>query len=164
MDELVRTTPSLYSMYEKSFNDICSSRKTDADHCRRVLFSAALAYRPLLETELVAIIDLPPEVDLTILIDKVLYLYLELDVDESRSVSMVRFVHVFAREFILGKLGANDHSMLMKDCLDVLANAFDCKHYKQQRANPVDKSKPYGLCGDRVDQTPLCNDQPRCRN
>ncbi|KAI0010759.1 hypothetical protein F4779DRAFT_616195 [Xylariaceae sp. FL0662B] len=84
----------------------------------RILSVAAVAYRPLLVSELVAIVDLPIERDPVIMVNKMLFPFLTI------SNGRVYFRHQSARDFIRQRMTKQEllteHSAVTKRCLDIL--------------------------------------------
>ncbi len=69
--ETIRDTPSgLSELYGRIMNKIEKGLKRDPQHCKTVLATAVLAYRPLTLLELATVADLPPNIDVKILIRK----------------------------------------------------------------------------------------------
>ncbi|KAJ8131448.1 hypothetical protein O1611_g2176 [Lasiodiplodia mahajangana] len=133
--ELGSRTPSIDSIYDKSRKDIDKFREKGRGYYTDALSVAALAYRPLLGTELAAIIDLPQEVDLSILVNRMLMPFLEFYEDEGQRI---RFAHSSARDFIRQGFGdqgfAEKLSELTKQCLKALLRSFG----RACSAHPVD--------------------------
>ncbi|KUI57402.1 hypothetical protein VP1G_04741 [Cytospora mali] len=97
----------------------------------------ATAYRPLLVSELVAIIELPPETDPTIIASTQLPIFLDI------CEGTVHFKHNSAREFIrrdIGKQGLqSEHSRIAQRCLKLVLERLNRSHVPpNKQRDPVD--------------------------
>lgn len=131
-DELKARAPNIFSLYNRRKADIGKLRERDRAYCAKILSAAAVAYRPLLASELNSIIDLPQEVDLAILVNQFLPLFLRLYEDEVLGEQRLRFVHLSAKDFILQDLESQPvskpHLDMAENCLKILLKSFGCRH------------------------------------
>ncbi|KAI0517612.1 hypothetical protein F5B22DRAFT_111272 [Xylaria bambusicola] len=91
----------------------------DQDYCNRILAAVAVAYRPLLVSELVDIIELPRTVDPVMLVHNMLSSFLTI------SQETLHFRHSSGKDFIRDKMKESNllkqqHSTMTKGCLNVL--------------------------------------------
>ncbi|KAI1822993.1 WD40-repeat-containing domain protein [Xylaria intraflava] len=144
IDNLKANTPDISSLYKSNLTRIENLRDHDRTYCIDALSAAAVAYRPLMSTELSAIINLPSEVDLGILTERMLTPFLELYEDKMFKGQGVRFVHPSARDFIRRELVGTkltmEHSKMANKCLDILLKEFKC----------TIKTPPDEESGDRI--------------
>ncbi|KAI0423859.1 WD40-repeat-containing domain protein [Xylaria sp. FL1042] len=142
LHELAPTVPSLYSLSRAAIdgsmtpNDttntsvaklnatLDSLKRPDQDYCNRILAAAAVAYRPLLVSELIDIIELPRAVDPAMLVHNMLSPFLTI------RQKALHFRHSSARDFIReqmdkSKLLEQQHSTMTKGCLKVLLKNLD---------------------------------------
>ncbi|GAP90248.1 putative WD-40 repeat protein [Rosellinia necatrix] len=146
VNKLLREAPSIKALYEKTFEDINRLEEDDVRYCHHILAAVAMAYRPLTDDELVALVDLPPEVDVSVLIKEALRAYLVLDKDENPTGCQVRFIHCLAKEFVISKSQVNaanfesTHSQMARWCLELLLNVFDCKIHAKERMHSFNMS------------------------
>ncbi|RWA08839.1 hypothetical protein EKO27_g6278 [Xylaria grammica] len=138
LDELKNKAPDLTSMYAERNGGISQLKKRDREYCISALSVVAMAYRPLLDTELEVMINLPPEIDIAILIDKTLSQLLELY--EEPTGRRVRFTHPSARDFVRKEaVISGENSKITKLCLDNLLKNFGCHRYGASVDNREDK-------------------------
>ncbi|KAI0169135.1 hypothetical protein GGR52DRAFT_509172 [Hypoxylon sp. FL1284] len=123
LGELKESAPDVESLYGEGMDIIEELEGLDQDYCMSILSTAAVAYRPLLVSELVEIINLPRMVDPVTIVDKVLSPFLRISADK------VVFRHLSARDFIRRKLKeegvSTEHSKMVKRCLKVLLGAIN---------------------------------------
>ncbi|KAF2678075.1 WD40 repeat-like protein [Lentithecium fluviatile CBS 122367] len=128
MEELKTKAPDIDTMYSERRKNMAKFREKDRDYCTRALSAVATAYRPLLDRELEAILNLPPEVDLTTLIEGILSPFLKLYKDKGSKSRRVYFVHLSAKDFIRRGLNAPgmrvEHSIMTIRCLDIMRETF----------------------------------------
>ncbi|ESU08495.1 hypothetical protein FGSG_04587 [Fusarium graminearum PH-1] len=132
LEELMEMAPkeeALTSLYKMALERLDVLMKSDKDYCLEILLVAAIAYRPLLSTEMRELIELPSNIGLTVLIERFLSPFLELrhiGVSEKESV---HFVHQSAQTFILSIISSTgpvesalstEHSKASTRCLNVL--------------------------------------------
>ncbi|KAL6693305.1 WD40-repeat-containing domain protein [Trichoderma pleuroticola] len=104
----------------------------DRDYCSKVLEVMAGVYRPLHITELRAILDFPPEVDIKLLIERKCFAFLQLCGDT------VCFTERTARDFIqedLGTANVEPQRSILQRCLSLVStflsrNAHDAEDAK----------------------------------
>ncbi|KAI0849802.1 WD40-repeat-containing domain protein [Daldinia vernicosa] len=93
--KIIRQLPadieSLYTHMKKSIKKLYS---TDPDYCNQILLVMVVAYRPLPILDLEELVDLPPEVNLSILVNKGCFSFLKAYDD------VICFRHQSARDFI----------------------------------------------------------------
>lgn len=121
LDDLKEKAPDVGSLYRFSMQAIDELDTTDRSYCRKVLLTAAVAYRPLLISELVDIIDLPPVVDPVIIVHKILSPFLRI------SKNMILFRHLSAKNFVRETMKpevSEEHSNIVKRCIEVLLSRF----------------------------------------
>ncbi|KAI1145147.1 WD40-repeat-containing domain protein [Nemania diffusa] len=113
LDKLPRKVNELYQeAYEMLNNLNCE----DQDMCRNILQITAVTYQPLHKSEVASLVDLPPHVDLDIVVSKICSSFLELHNDN------VCYVHTSARDFVLQSLIDNKavtstHLRITQQCL-----------------------------------------------
>ena len=93
----------------------------DREYCFRVLLTMAIAFRPLNITELEAVVDLPPKIDLRILVQKRCFAFLEL------CDGTVYFTHHSARDFVRQDMRSSishAHSGVVQRCLLSLSKSW----------------------------------------
>lgn len=93
--------------------------KKDRDYCSKVLEVMAGVYRPLHITELRAIVDFPPEVDIKLLTEKKCFAFLQLCGDT------VCFTERAARNFIqedLGTANSEPQKLILQRCLYLISS------------------------------------------
>lgn len=129
MIEIQSDFPDVETLYAAQISEMRDLREHDRDYCRSALLATAVAYRPLLDTELRAILDLPPEVNLRILLENMLPAFLKFHEDKISNCRRVRFAHVSARHFVRRWLGpqelAKQHAVMTRRCLNILAEFSD---------------------------------------
>lgn len=103
----------LYTLMKESIEKYV---EVDKNYCLKVLQIMAAVYRPLHITELQAIVDFPPEVDLKILIQKKCFAFLHLCGDT------VCFINNSARDFFVEGIGFAEHSSVLRRCLILISN------------------------------------------
>ena len=126
--------------------------ESDREYCNKILLSMAVAYRPLGISELEELLELPPEVELTIIVEKMCFAFLKL-----RDGS-VCFVHRSVRDFILNNnegLGVSGmHLIMTQRCLRALMKSIrttpklkiDPKQiYEAQVSSPADYATLYWI-------------------
>ncbi|KAL7936820.1 WD40-repeat-containing domain protein [Trichoderma chlorosporum] len=119
---------SIRGLYHWNYKSTCILElpHKDSDYCRGVLYAAAAAHRPLSISELIAIIQLPPEVSPLLIIQKLLPAFLEVREDK------VYFKHLSASIFIRDKMGEKqlrlEHSKIARQCLKLLLRRLHCSH------------------------------------
>ncbi|KAL7956924.1 hypothetical protein V8C34DRAFT_287091 [Trichoderma compactum] len=87
----------------------------DQKYCFEILRVMAVVYRPLHITELKAIVDFPPEVDIKILIEKKCFAFLQL------CGNTVCFITNSAKDFICEDIQSSTHSFVLERCLNLLS-------------------------------------------
>ncbi|KAI0526727.1 WD40-repeat-containing domain protein [Xylaria bambusicola] len=147
MEELTKQTSTVVSMFENRLNKMSKRKWHDWDYCRDALYTTALAYRPLLDTELRAIIDLPLEVDLQRLVNQLLMPFLWIQEDKVSNGRKLRFASLAARDSILQELNKQackgEISRLTKRCLSVLLGNFTSREHNTKPVNgSVDPRHP----------------------
>ncbi|KAI1486282.1 WD40-repeat-containing domain protein [Biscogniauxia mediterranea] len=135
LDEL-KGKQSVMSLYEFSEEARHKLRKDDKIYCWRILSVAAVTYRPLLISELVDIVDLPKDRNLRIMVNKMLFPFLEIFND------VLYFRHQSARDFIRKRVNeeqrlSTEHSTVTKRCLDILLRRIDHIHDVKESSGEV---------------------------
>ncbi|KAF2497769.1 WD40 repeat-like protein [Lophium mytilinum] len=127
MEELKVKAPDIDTMYLNRFKEMEGFTEIDKDYCMRALSAVAVAYRPLLETELEDILSLPSEVNLSLLVEGILSPFLGSYDDKGSNGRRISFVHLSAKDFIRKKLRVQglgtEHSKMAIRCLDILQQA-----------------------------------------
>ncbi|CAH0024478.1 unnamed protein product [Clonostachys rhizophaga] len=98
LHDFVEQFGTVDKLYQRNFGLVSLQHPTDQSYCEKLLYTAAAAYRPLLISELVAIIKLPEEVQISILISKLLPAFLEISEDR------VYFKHLSSRIFVQNEM------------------------------------------------------------
>ncbi|KAH6951190.1 WD40-repeat-containing domain protein [Ilyonectria sp. MPI-CAGE-AT-0026] len=123
-DELAANAPDIEALYSERMKNLHKLRDSDMVYCTKVLLAAAIAYQPLLDTEMVSITRLPPEVDLDILVHTMLPQFLGFYTEDASKRRWVHFVHLSARDFIRRSLTPQglltEHSRMTHRCLQIL--------------------------------------------
>lgn len=108
----------------------------DNDHCLKFFGAMAEIYQPVKLTELRALVNLPPEVDIEILIKKRCFAFLEL------CCGSICFIHRSAREFFIDYMEESSiqrHQWIVQNCLLFLSKLFRSPtsddSYEQQSRN-----------------------------
>ncbi|KAI1819683.1 WD40-repeat-containing domain protein [Xylaria intraflava] len=115
--------PDVKSLYAWSKSAIANIRDSDQRYCNSILLTAAVVYRPLLISELVEILSLPPVVDPVLIVDNMLTSFLTI------SHERIYFKHQSARDFIWQ--GADQleisktHSAITRKCLGLLSEKLN---------------------------------------
>ncbi|KAK1243139.1 hypothetical protein MKX07_003767 [Trichoderma sp. CBMAI-0711] len=105
LDKLPR---DLTGLYGETFQNIPSlGFKQDRDMCYDILFTTAITFRTLHKTEVESLLELPPSVDLDILVKRMCSFFLEFYADN------LCYVHSSAREFVREHL-AGHHDLSSK--------------------------------------------------
>lgn len=110
----VEKLPAKIEALYKHARDEIATRPWDSDHCNRVLDTAAVACRPLDIQELRDLQDLPSEVDLNILVDKICYPFLKI------RNNTVYLTHQYAKRVLREHLGqriSSTHAKMAEICL-----------------------------------------------
>ncbi|KAI0146148.1 WD40-repeat-containing domain protein [Xylariaceae sp. FL1272] len=145
LEEIVTDTPDIQSFYENRYKAISRFRTHDQIYCRDILSAAAIAYRALRDSELREIVDIPLEVDLTMLVNDMLHPFLELYEDESGP--KVQFIHLSAKDFVFQKIDIHEeHVKMVKRCLGVLWRTFGGYDAQFDKRDSVDGRLK--TCGD----------------
>jgi hypothetical protein len=123
LNKLQEKTPDVPSLYRSRMDTIRSLAPRDQKYCKDTLEAVAVAYQPLLLSELVDLIDLPEEVDPTVVVGSWLYIFLEI------REGCLCYKHLSARDFIrrdMGKQGIlKKHADMTRSCLKLLPKRFD---------------------------------------
>lgn len=123
LDKLLESSPDVDSLYRQRMPEAAILGERHAAYCTDILSAAAVAYRPLLASELVSIVGLPEEVDLGILIAEFLPSFLELYEDREAGEERVRFSHLAARDFVRRegtRRIPEAHLFMVENCLRIL--------------------------------------------
>lgn len=142
LDDLIAGEPSIHGLYRWNYHYIRKLPYRDSVYCLNILFAAAAAYRPFPISELVAIIELPPEVEPFLIIEKLLPAFLEIREEK------VCFKHLSARIFIRREMGQqtlrSEHLKIARQCLKLLLGKLRCSHIKTD-ANEMTPETGFGL-------------------
>lgn len=115
LDTLPKDVKSMYREMHAMLDQFDSTK--DQDMCRDILSMTAIAYRPLRKTEVESLVNLPPYVDLDIVVNKMCSFFLEL------YNGKVCYVNPSARDFVRQSLIDNDevsskHFEMTRRCLE----------------------------------------------
>ncbi|KAI0592755.1 WD40-repeat-containing domain protein [Biscogniauxia sp. FL1348] len=135
--ELKEKAPDLQTLYTWSRNSMEEFKDHNPDHYTRILSAVAIAYQPLAISELVHIINLPPEDDLVVIVETVLSSFLKICNNE------LQFRHPSARDFILKEMEGRgkwiNHLEMTEKCVEVLKETLS---RAQEAEDPDDKMAP----------------------
>ncbi|KAF5014061.1 hypothetical protein F66182_15089, partial [Fusarium sp. NRRL 66182] len=156
LEDLATNKSTVVDLYDAAlsfaFNletlNVRSSVTSGTAHCKIVLVIAAAVYRPLTVSELVALSELPPAVDLSVLVDTLLPTFLRISDD-----GIVRYTHTSGRDYIkrnhFSLLWAKDsaiHSEIARRCLALVLKKVGCScdhfanhnHHKNDNFGRID--------------------------
>lgn len=128
LDDLIRNTPNIESLYASASRSICELPNTYKDdlYCKSILSAMATAHRPLRVLELMGFVQLPLEVDLVTFISTRLPVFLKV-LDE-----VVYFRHPAGRDYIRRSIGSrglqSEHSKMSQRCLKLVLADLKCNH------------------------------------
>ncbi|KAF4452931.1 wd-repeat protein [Fusarium austroafricanum] len=125
LGNLVANEASIHGVYRWNYDFIDKLPSEDSVYCRDILYATTVAQRPLLISELIMIVDLPPENELFLVIEKLLPAFLEIR-DEK-----VCFKHLSAMTFIQHDMGESSLrtqcSKFAQQCLKNILRNLDCR-------------------------------------
>lgn len=142
IEDLRASSIHIELLYATRYGALESLSVRDYEYCRSILSSVAIAFRPLLSTELASILQIPPEVDLAILVRNFLVPFVEMYQWEPSEQLAVRFSRPSARRFILQHMSKNEgleneHHRLARGCLEILLERYNCSHYSREPGHSV---------------------------
>lgn len=133
LKELQTALASNADLFSHMLDKISKLRLGDSNYCFKILGTLAETYRPLKLAELNVLMSLPPQVDISILIRKHCFAFL----DHGESIC---FTHHSARDFYRQNSKEESviyHQRIVKNCLYSLTKLFEVSPDEQRSRNMV---------------------------